>query len=48
MAKRKRLNPDHAHRDHSPREGNEVIEAQLEWLLTPALQCFQIVASILG
>ena len=41
MAKRKRPNPDHAHRDHSPREGNEVIEAQLELLLTPALQSQQ-------
>lgn len=48
MAKRKRPNRDHAHRDHSPRESNEVIESQLEELLTPALQSQQGIYRQLG
>ena len=37
MSKRKRRNPDHIRRRNVPGPDNEVIEAQLSELLTPAI-----------
>lgn len=37
MAKSKRRNPDHAHKDRRPSQDNAQIAAQLEALLTPAI-----------
>jgi hypothetical protein len=38
MAKKKRRNPDHVRSRHKPGPRNEVIEAQLTDLLTPAVE----------
>jgi len=48
MPKSKRHNPDHAHKHQYPGLDNEVIAADLEALLTPALYAQQAYIRQLG
>ena len=48
MAKSKRRNPDHAHKDQRPSPNNEQIAAQLEALLTPAITAQACLLSAVG